>query len=114
MRLRLLFGICALSASAASPAASISDVIIMAECGGFFNAYGSLTGQNSLYATGSRLAAQVMLHEQDKRSVALSFERGSEFAETLHVGNSERDIREYIQMCTQVVGRNIDYLASAT
>ncbi len=114
MKMRLFLGACAMSVAVAAPAASTADIMMMAECGGFFNVYGTLTGQNSLQATGNRLASQVMLHEKDKRSVALSFQRGSEFAEYLHDVNSEKEIVGYIQSCSQVVGRNIDYLTAAT
>lgn len=96
------------------PLSSVHDVMMMAECGGFFNAYGSMIGHEKLFKTGSRLAAQVMHIEEDKRSVALSFERGSEFADTLHQANAHEQIAGYIRDCSIVVARNGVYLGDAS
>lgn len=94
--------------------ASTEDVILLAECGGFFNTYGNLVGRTDLSSTGNRLAAKVLGRAQDPRSLAISFERGSEFAGSWHDADEKSVVVDYIQMCSQVVSRNIDYLKSAT
>lgn len=96
--------------------ASAEDSILLAECGGFFNAYGTLVGRSDLSSTGNRLAAKVLDREEgDIRSLAISFERGGEFADSWHNTNNEQEVVvDYIQMCSRVVSRNMDYLKSAS
>ena len=94
--------------------ASTEDVILLAECGGFFNTYGSLVGRTDLSSTGNRLAAKVLGQAQDPRSLAISYERGSEFADSWHDADERTVVVDYIQMCSRVVSRNIDYLKAAT
>ena len=94
--------------------ASTEDVILLAECGGFFNTYGSLVGRTDLSSTGNRLAAKVLGRAQDPRSLAISYERGSEFADSWHNAEERTVVVDYIQMCSRVVSRNIDYLKAAT
>ncbi|WP_250655258.1 hypothetical protein [Alkalimarinus coralli] len=98
----------------ATESASAADAILLAECGGFFNAYGTLVGRTDLSSTGNRLAAKVLNREKDVRSLAVSFERGSEFAGDWHDSNEKEVVVDYIQMCSRVVSRNIDYLKSAS
>lgn len=94
--------------------ASTEDVILLAECGGFFNTYGTLVGRTDLSSTGNRLAAKVLGRAQDTRSLAISYERGSEFADSWHDSDERTVVVDYIQMCSRVVSRNIDYLKAAT
>jgi len=94
--------------------ASTEDVILLAECGGFFNTYGSLVGRTDLSNTGNRLAAKVLGRAQDPVSLAISYERGSEFAGNWHDADERAVVVDYIQMCSRVVSRNIDYLKAAT
>jgi len=94
--------------------ASKEDVILLAECGGFFNTYGTLVGRTDLSSTGNRLAAKVLGRAQDPRSLAISYERGSEFADSWHDADERAVVVDYIQMCSRVVSRNIDYLKAAT
>ncbi|UZE96768.1 hypothetical protein [Alkalimarinus alittae] len=95
--------------------ASVEDTILLAECGGFFNAYGTLVGRSDLSSTGNRLAAKVLDREEDDvRSLAISFERGSDFADSWHDTNEREVVVDYIQMCSRVVSRNMDYLKSAS
>ena len=98
----------------AAESASTEDAILLAECGGFFNAYGTLVGRSDLRSTGNRLAATVLGSEQDTRSLAISYERGSEFADSW-LGTGEREVVvDYIRMCSQVVSRNMSYLKAAS
>ena len=109
-----LLVIASFSASA-EVSASAEDTILMAECGGFFNAYGTLVGRSDLSSTGNRLAAKVLDREEDDvRSLAISFERGSDFADSWHDTDEREVVVDYIQMCSRVVSRNMDYLKSAT
>lgn len=94
--------------------ASTEDVILLAECGGFFNTYGTLVGRTDLSSTGNRLAAKVLGRAQDTRSLAISYERGSEFADSWHDAEERAVVVDYIQMCSRVVSRNINYLKTAT
>ena len=101
-------------AASAEESASAEDTILLAECGGFFNAYGTLVGRSDLSATGNRLAAKVLGLEEDVRSLAISFERGGEFAESWHDTDEREVVVDYIQMCSRVVSRNMDYLKSTS
>ncbi len=98
----------------AADSASTEDVILLAECGGFFNAYGSLVGRSDLSKTGNRLAAKVLDQEEDARSLAISYERGGEFADSWYESEAAGEIVDYIQMCSKVVSRNMEYLRHAT
>jgi len=98
----------------AGESASTQDAILLAECGGFFNAYGTLVGRSDLSSTGNRLASKVLDREDDVRSLAISFERGSEFAESWHDTDEREVVVDYIQMCSRVVSRNMDYLKSTS
>ncbi|MFD2231100.1 hypothetical protein [Alkalimarinus sediminis] len=102
------------SVASAGESASTEDAILLAECGGFFNAYGTLVGRADLSSTGSRLASKVLDREGDVRSVAVSFERGGEFAESWHHTNEQAEVVDYIQMCSRVVSRNMEYLKATT
>lgn len=98
----------------AGESATTEDAILLAECGGFFNAYGSLVGRSDLSSTGNRLASKVLDREEDVRSLAISFERGGEFAESWHDTDEREVVVDYIQMCSRVVSRNMDYLKSTS
>jgi len=98
----------------AGESASTQDAILLVECGGFFNAYGTLVGRSDLSSTGNRLASKVLDREDDVRSLAISFERGSEFAESWHDTDEREVVVDYIQMCSRVVSRNMDYLKSTS
>ncbi len=100
--------------AAALESASTEDTILLAECGGFFNTYGTLVGRSDLSNTGNRLAAKVLGRASDTQSLAISYERGSEFAGDWHDTDERGVVVEYIQMCSKVVSRNMEYLKSTS